>query len=87
MPLRVWSNLTDAELVAMIGSLQRRMTIGELAFMTQPGGGQTQRSFSNTPPAVQTLAALHYEAFQRGLPNYVNPYTGMVKRTTPSYTA
>jgi hypothetical protein len=85
MPRRNWSNVTDDELIAMIESLQRRETIGEIAFMTQPGGGQVQRSYAKTPDADKKLTELQYEAFSRGLPNHVNPYLGMVKRTLPSY--
>jgi hypothetical protein len=85
VPINYYPNATEAELVAMAASLQRRMTVGEVQFMTQPGGGQVQKSFQNTPEAKQTLKDILYSLHRKNPSVYDNPYTQRIKRTLPNY--
>ena len=85
MPVNLFPNATEAELVALAESLQRRLTVGEVQFVTLPGGGQMQRSVQNTRDCQTMLLRVLYSLHLKNPSEYDNPYVQRVRRTTPSY--
>lgn len=85
MPVNYFPNATEAELIALAESLQRRLTVGEVQFITLPGGGQVQRSWQNTESAKPMLLNVLYALHRKNPSTYENPFLGRVQVTYPSY--
>jgi hypothetical protein len=85
MPVNLFPNATEEELVALAESLQRRLTTGEVTFVTLPGGGQMQRGVQNTRDAQTMLLRVLYSLFVINPSTYDNPYVGRITRTLPDY--
>ncbi len=85
MPVNYFPNATEAELLACAQSLQRRLTVGEVAYVTMPGGGQMQRTLQNTPQADLMLLRVLFSLHLKNPTEYDNPYAGRVRRTLPNY--
>lgn len=87
MPVNLFPNATEAELVALAESLQRRLTTGEVMFVTLPGGGQMQKSFQHSRDAQTMLLRVLYSLHRLNPETYENPYVQRVRRTLPNYSA
>lgn len=85
MPVNYYPNATEEELLALAESLQRRLTTGEVSFVTLPGGGQMQRTVQNTGAAKVTLLQVLYALYRINPSDYDNPYAGRIRRTIPNY--
>lgn len=85
MPVNFYPNATEDELVALLESLQRRATTGEINFTTIPGGGQMGRTYTNTKGVETTMLRVLYALYVLNPTDYENPYTQRVRRTLPSY--
>jgi hypothetical protein len=85
MPVNYFPNATEEELVALLESLQRRATTGEVNFTTLPGGGQMGRTYTNTQGVEVTMRRVLYALHILNPTDYDNPYLGRVRKTLPSY--
>jgi len=85
MPVNLYPNATEAELLALAESLQRRLTVGEVQFVTVAGGGQMSRGYQNTRQAKTELMAVLYALFKKNPATYENPYAQRIRVTRPSY--
>jgi hypothetical protein len=84
VPVNLFPNASEEELVALAETLQRRLTVGEVQFVTLPGGGQMNRTWQNTRDAEVMLKRVLYSLHLLDA-SYDNPYVGRVRRTLPSY--
>jgi hypothetical protein len=85
MPVNLFPNASEAELRALVESLQKRLTIGEIQFVTLPGGGQMQRTFQNTRDAKTMLIHALYSWHKMNPSEVDNPYAQRIRRTLPNY--
>jgi hypothetical protein len=85
VPVNLFPNASEEELVALAETLQRRLTVGEVQFVTLPGGGQMNRTWQNTRDAQVMLMRVLYSLHLISPGSYDNPYVGRVRRTMPSY--
>lgn len=85
MPVNLYPNATEDELLALAESLQRRLTIGEVQFVTVAGGGQMSRGYQNTRNAKTELMAVLYALYKKNPATYDNPYTQRIQVTLPNY--
>ena len=69
----------------MLASVQRRGGPGEMAFVTQPGGGQAQVSFQNSAHVDITARRILYSLYRKAPAKYENPYTQRIRVTRPHY--
>jgi hypothetical protein len=83
VPRNRFPNATEAELVSLLESLQRRATMGQI-YMTTYAGDQQMRSFQGAPTV---RVAMDWVLYSLSLLNsdYNNPYTTRVRRTRASY--
>jgi hypothetical protein len=85
MPVNYYPNGTEEELVALLESLQRRATTGEVNFTTIPGGGQMGRTYVGGKDVETTMRRIIYALHLLNPADYDNPYLQRVRRTVPSY--
>lgn len=84
MPVNLYPNGTEEELLAMAEAIQRFLTTGEITFVTLPGGGQMQRQMSQRDAKTRLMEVLY--ALHKINPNdYENPYAQRVRVTRPHY--
>jgi hypothetical protein len=83
VPTNFFPNATEAELVALLESLQRRATRGEI-YMTTYAGDQQMRSYQGAS-RVDTMIKRVLYSLSLLNDDYDNPYAGRVRRTQVSY--
>jgi hypothetical protein len=85
MPWNKYPNLTEDDLVAILESIQRRSTIGEIGFVTVAGGGQMSRSWQFGRDVSEEAKRVVYALFKLNPSTWDNPYAQRIRRTLPVY--
>jgi hypothetical protein len=85
MPVNYYPNCTESELLAILESLERRSSIGEIGFVTVAGGGQMSRSWQFSRDVEVAAKRVLYALFKIAPSTYDNPYAQRIRRTLPVY--
>jgi hypothetical protein len=83
VPTNYYPNATEAELVSLLESLQRRATMGQI-YMTTYAGDQQMRSFQGGSPIRVEMKHVLYSLSLLN-DDYTNPWTNRVRRTRSDF--
>jgi hypothetical protein len=83
VPTNYYPNATEAELVSLLESLQRRATMGQI-YMTTYAGDQQMRSFQGASPVRVEMKHVLYSLSLLN-DDYTNPWLNRVRRTRSDF--
>lgn len=84
MPVDYYPQKTEAELLALLVSLQNRQTQGHV-YMTGGAGIQTVRSFTGSSRVEVEIRRVLYSLHLRNAEDYEDPYASRIRRTRAYY--
>jgi hypothetical protein len=84
MPVNFYPNATEAELVTLLESLQRRATMGQI-YMTTYAGDQQIRSFQGASPVKVEIKNVLYSLHLQNSADWDNPHLQKIRRVRAAY--
>lgn len=86
MPVDYYPQKTEAELLVILDSLQKRGSVGAV-MMTEAAGLKQQRGWIGAGSVALETRRVLYSLFKRNPDEYSNPYVERIRRTNASYRA